>query len=216
MDGGESGDDQSWIWPSQADDLMRPASSYLSFADIGWQRTNGSYGRISGFRRAAEILYEAMIASAAISDLDTIVFPYAACWRHHIELQLKVVSTILRTLLERTAVASNTHDLAKLWQQVKDMLHQQWPDDTADLVHVTRVIGQLSAIDPNGQGFRYDRDVKGNLTLGNLDQVNLPTFHNALRGVSNFLSAVDAHADYDLDLKRDIATYYADEFRQYE
>jgi hypothetical protein len=36
--------------------LNREAHSYYSFAHIGWQRDGGTYGRIAGFRRGAEIL----------------------------------------------------------------------------------------------------------------------------------------------------------------
>lgn len=215
MDDRKLDGDQGWIWPSRADDLTQPSRSYFTFADIGKQRVNGAYGRISGFRRAAEILYESMIALESISDLDTVVFPYATCWRHHIELQLKEVSTSLCDLLERPHATSNTHDLAKLSHEVKNMLQEHWPDDTADLVHVTRIISQLSAMDPNGQGFRYDRDLKGNLTLGALDQIDLPTFHCGLCGVSNFFSAVDSHADHDLDLKREMGAYCANEYGPY-
>lgn len=197
-------------WPNSSHTLRAQPSGYYEFADIGWQRDNGSYGRIAGFRRAAEILYDSIIQSRSIADLDTVIFPYATCWRHHLELQLKDVIVSLRALRDIPGLPANTHNLAALWEELRQMIRAEWPDDAADLRNVTRVIGQFTSMDPTGEGFRYDRDRKGKVTLGMVDRVDLPTFHESMIGLSNYLSGVDMHADNDLEVKRDMETYYAE------
>lgn len=208
-----NGDHDDWVWPSSRHSLTQPARNDRTFADIGWQRSHGEYGRITGNRRSAEILFRSLIESPTNSDLDTVIYPYAANWRHHIELQLKEVLSALQALLGGPQVATSTHNIAKLWSEVKARLQAEWPDDTSELAHVTRIIGQFSSMDPDGQGFRYNRDQKGNFTLSRVDRIDLPTFHEGLRSVSNFLSAVDTKLDNDLEFKREMAAEYVEEYR---
>lgn len=55
-------DDIELVWPAKHHDLQTPPTHYMQFSDIGWQRRMGLYGRIQGFRRAAEILGSTMLA----------------------------------------------------------------------------------------------------------------------------------------------------------
>jgi hypothetical protein len=68
------------VRPAKHHDLLTPADNYWSFSDIGWQRRLGLQGRILGFS-AAEILHNAMLADPSPRDIDTVIFPYAQCWR---------------------------------------------------------------------------------------------------------------------------------------
>jgi len=107
-------DNTNYPWPAKHHDLHAPSDSYWSFSDIGWQRRLGLQGRITGFRRAAEILHAAMLAEQSIRDLDTVIFPYAACWRHCVELQLKTLLAQLRALSDLPVEGRHHHRIDQL------------------------------------------------------------------------------------------------------
>ena len=97
-----------------------------------------------GFRRAAEILHAAMIAERSIRDLDTVIFPYAACWRHHVELQLKSLLAQLRALSDLPAEGRHHHRIDQLWQEARKPMIEHFPSEKADLASVGNVINQLA------------------------------------------------------------------------
>lgn len=200
-------DDPNWLWPDETHDLSVPASSYYAYSDIAWHRGKGMYGRIAGYREAAEVLYRQMIGSQSIAHLDTLIYPFASCWIHHVELHLKALMPDLRRLASRPNEQIHTHNLKGLWTEVRELLEQLWPDDTAAIPHVDRVITQLHAMDPHGQAFLYDRDRKGNPTLASIDQIDLPAFQRALLAVSNFLGGAEAQADNALEMLREAERY---------
>lgn len=204
--------DDAYAWPSKHHDLNAPADSYRGFSDIGWQRKLGLQGRIMGFRRAAEILYAGMRSEQSISDLDTVVFPYAACWRHHVEIQLKSLLAQLRALSDLPAESRHHHRIGQLWQEARKLLIQHFPGGSADLASVGKVISQLAALDPDGQAFRYAAGRDGQDALAVVDQINLVAFHEALLGVANYLDAADTGVGEYLSIKREMDSYYAAEF----
>ena len=201
------------VWPARHHDLHTAADDYWSFSDLGWQRRHGLQGRILGFRRAAEMLYDAMLASQSIRDLDTVIFPYAMCWRHHVELQLKSVLAQLRVLGDLPAQDRHHHGVAQLWQECRKLLIKHFPNESrTDLKSVDRVMRQLADMDPDGQAFRYASRRDGNETLLNVDRINLVTFNEAMLGVANYLDAVDTGVGEYLSIKREMDAYYAAEF----
>lgn len=204
-------DDTSHVWPSKHHNLHTPADSYWSFSDIDWQRRLGLQGRILGFRRAAEIVHTAMLADQSMRDLDTVIFPYAACWRHHVELQLKSLLAQLRALSDLPGGERHHHKIDQLWQEVRSFI-EHFPDEKADLASVGRVISQLAQLDPDGQAFRYAAQRDGRETLPDVDQINLVAFHEAMVGVANYLDAADTGVSEFLSTKREMDSYYAAEF----
>jgi hypothetical protein len=158
-------DADSYPWPAGHHDLRAPTDSYWSFSDIGWQRRLGLHGRITGFRRAAEILHAAMLSQRSIRDLDTVIFPYAACWRHHVELQLKSLLAQLRALYDLPAENRHHHRIDQLWQESEKLMVKHFPGEKADLTSAGRVISQLALLDPDGQAFRYSASRDGSETL---------------------------------------------------
>ncbi|HUZ55901.1 MAG TPA: hypothetical protein VMU94_25660 [Streptosporangiaceae bacterium] len=195
---------KSELWPQPCE--------YWGFSDIGWQSRLGLQGRILGFRRAAEILYASMLSERLIRDLDTVIFPYAACWRHCIELQLKKLLAELRALSDLPVEGRHHHRIDQLWQEARKLIKENFADDTAELAAVTKVIRQLAQMDPDGQAFRYAASRDGSETLPGIDKINLIKFHEAIIAVANYLDAVDTGAGEYLSTKREIDSYYAAEF----
>lgn len=103
-------DDASHVWPTKHHVHRAPADSYWGFSDLGRQRRLGLQSRILGFRRAAEVLQAAMLADQSTRDLDTVIFPYAACWRHHVELQLNSLLAQLQALSDLATASRHPQD----------------------------------------------------------------------------------------------------------
>jgi hypothetical protein len=107
-----------------------------------------------------------MLRSAGPRGLDTVVFPYAACWRHFVELQLKSLLAQLRALLELPTESRRHHMIDALWREVRPLVTKLSPgEDKTDLAQVGRVIAQLAELDRDGQAFRYDKASDGTETL---------------------------------------------------
>lgn len=209
-------DDIEQNWPAEHHDLSAPPTHHSHMSDIGWQRRMGLYGRIQGFRRAAEILYNTMRADQSVRDLDTVVFPYLTCWRHHIELQLKSILAQLRVMCDMPAKAAHHHKIDQLWVETQKIIATEFPDEKDDLVNVGRLIRQLSKIDPDGQEFRYAYRRDGSDTLPDVDRINLLEFHEAMLGVAQYLDAADTAVSETISMKHEIDDYYAAEFDNWE
>ncbi|WP_282777453.1 hypothetical protein [Nocardia sp. CC201C] len=200
------------VWPAKHHNLKAAPTNYSNFSDIGWQRRRGLYGRIYGFRRAAEILHEKLMANRSVRDLDTVVFPYATCWRHHIELQLKSLLAQLRALSDLPPEARHHHKIDQLWADTKKLALEHFPDEKTDIAKVSKVIGQLAQFDPDGQEFRYSHRRDGSETLPGIGRINLETFHEAMLGVANYLDATDTAVSETLSMQQEIDAYYDAEF----
>jgi hypothetical protein len=153
-----------------------------------------------------------MLAQQSIRDLDTVVFPYAACWRHHVELQLKSLLAELRALSDLPLERRHHHRIDHLWQEARKLLVKLSPDEKKTLASVGKTISQLANLDPDGQAFRYAVNRDGKPTLVGVDRINLVAFHEAIVAVANFLDAADTGVGEHLSAKREMESYYAAEF----
>ena len=50
---------------------------------------------------------------------DTVVFPFAMCWRHYVELQLKTLIPAARRLLDKPVVPGGGHNIKQLWSAAR-------------------------------------------------------------------------------------------------
>jgi hypothetical protein len=197
-------------WPCNDDDLFDTSGPWTGHAVLDWQR-NAVSGRMDGYRRAAEVLVEHVLKHRG--DLDYLIFPIANCWRHHVELQLKSLLTALRQFHDEPDGIVRGHDVLKLWREVQPRLASAFPDEPpSDAVNVGRVIQQLHSADPDGQNFRYHRRTDGSLALTGIDRVDVRAWHDALGGVSNFLSGaggiLSEYQEIKDDLERDMRDDY--------
>jgi hypothetical protein len=165
-----------------------------------------------GFRRAAEMLYDGLVSRYSIRDLDTVVFPYAACWRHYLELQLKSVLVQLRLATGRPSSSERHHRVDLLWREAEPLLIQVSPSETADIENVGRLVRELARMDPDGQGFRYAESTRGAPTLTSVGRINLVAFHDAMTAVANFLDGADVMLGEYVSTQQEMDSYYAAEF----
>lgn len=199
-------------WPASSDDLRASGGVDREHAFLGWWP--GDQGRIVGFRRAAEILAESILTGVDYRDMDTVAYPYLACWRHYVELQLKHLIAQCQTFLGKPVQRRGGHKIDQLWSELVPLLAAARPDEEAsDRRVVGRLIEQLSALDPDNQEFRYARRRDGTPTLADVPHLDIANFHQAMLGAANYLEAIDTAIDHDEELKQQALEHEWD-FRQ--
>lgn len=154
-------------------------------------------------------MYERLICET--SQRNFLIYPYAHTWRHCIELQLKATLPIVAELHaeELPEDLKETHNLAKLWSKARPLIEKTFPTTRrADFTTVTKVIGQLTALDPDGQNFRYHVRKDGTPVLSAKESIDLPKFHEALQGVCAFFDGAAMGAHEDLETQREITREY--------
>ncbi len=193
-------------WPRADHTLDGRNADWRSAAyfDAGW---GTAYLRIEGFRRSAELHYRQMMVSP--SERNFLVYPFAANWRHAIELQLKDLLGLLGRLHKATFDDNlkHTHNLAKLWAQALPLIQASPATEArpADLTTVTKLIGQLTTLDPDGQELRYHERTDGKPSLQGHPHIDMPKFHESLQGVAAFLDGITEGIHQALEFERDMA-----------
>ena len=136
-------------WPEDRHDLREPGSDWTSHAMLDWQQGQCT-GRMEGYHRAAQILAADLLKHR--SDLDFVIFPFVACWRHHIELRLKALLIDLERLADRPPRKRGGHNVLQLWEEARPLILKLHPEENRrDPANVTRVLRQLHDLDPDGQ-----------------------------------------------------------------
>jgi hypothetical protein len=90
-------------------------------------------------------------------DLDILLPPIVATWRHYVELRLKLLSLNAAEIEDEIGKIDKTHKLAFLWGKARAMLVRLFPHEAHDeaLSQVDEHIAELSEIDPTSMTFRY-------------------------------------------------------------
>ncbi len=84
------------------------------------------------------------------------------------------------------------------------MLERAFPHEPrADLDNAAALLGQLDALDPTSEGFRYPITAKGKPSLPDVSRLHLRVLHESLEGVANLLSGASNLTLVALDNKRD-------------
>jgi len=198
---------------------------------------SGAYGA------AAAVLMEKMISLASERKYDkasALLPPYLFLRRHHLEMQLK---SILRTVSNNssrwsavtgrneppdlyTAVRTE-HSLLTLWNRVRPIAEtvraneaRKWQLPSSTVTDISKLIAQLHAIDPRGDGVRYTRHNDGSLTMLDISRVDLEHTDRNMLDITEFLWWVRVEVGYividhskyvadDQGLKRDDVTMRA-------
>ncbi|MCP2243524.1 hypothetical protein LX86_002254 [Lentzea aerocolonigenes] len=155
---------------------------------MDWPR-DAWIGYIEGYRKAAGLML-ARVAETG-RDQDYLVYPFLMCWRQHIELQLKNLIIQCTRYKDEEVDFPRTHKLEVLWRKARKLLNEVYPDDTAAIDDVERLLLQLQACDPTSEHFRYPVAKDGSPTLGALPRVHMRLFQEAMEGVATYLDATD-------------------------
>lgn len=182
-------------WPTRFDTLQPVPGARGLVAPIQTE-WSGEHARIDGFRAAAQIIGQRLIAGNRTDE--TLLYPFASLWRHHLELQLKVLLPDLEQLLglHPSQPSVYEHSLTKLWAAVDEKIAQVFPEDDAARRNVGRVLKQLAMLDPDGQHFRYARRRNGTRTLPDFKGIDAASFQRVLTNASSYLDATATGAGY--------------------
>lgn len=116
-------------WPRVGHTLNGRGADWrtAAYLDAGW---GTAYARIEGFRSSAELNFAEMTTSPA--DRNFLVYPFAANWRHAIELQLKDLLGLLARLHSFSLAddVKYTHNLAKLWSIALPFIEKTFDTET--------------------------------------------------------------------------------------
>lgn len=188
-------------YPSKLTRFLSPDIDPRFYANLDFVREMSDEARVYGFRRGAELLYSAIRDAPGHDAQDLAFFPFAAIWRHQLELELKAALKEARELWGLPEPIPSTHDLMTLWGELRRLIEMKANEETRPgRHHVAEALKQLSKMDPDGQSFRYAKDTAGQPTLAEVDQVDLASFHRAAIEVSNYLEALRALIDHDLEV----------------
>ena len=175
-------------WPDLEDNLISVGEHTVRpvFLATG---PGGSYHRIEGYRRAAELLYAQATALPHLAH--QLIYPLGNCWRHHIELQIKLLLEEVRRVEGMPAPEDRDrgHSTLRLWRRLSPMLDSAIGGPDPDSPNVLRLLGQLDELDSTGEDFRYAEANKTRPILAGLNTLDLDRFHEGVAGVSSFLDA---------------------------
>jgi hypothetical protein len=193
--------DVPFAWPTDRRSVRTEGPDWRQTACLDWS-SGEPYMRILGFRQAADIL--AGHVRDTKSDQDALIFPFLYMWRQHIELALKQLIVDADQLLDHDEPIPTGHNLASLWGRCRRCLEAIDPPSSAkELNNVEHVIGELHAMDPRGDAFRYARSRAGDATLEGIARLSFADIAAALEPVANFLSGAGDLVSEELSNKRD-------------
>src|ERR1035438_7408976 len=134
--------------------------------------------------RAADALVKIAVEDRSV--LDVYVSPLIFLYRHAVELFLKDLLWQSHYLAcERKGFIKDkcfrTHDLWKLWQQLKGncqrVLGADFPLVPDDVELLEELFAQIQKHDPGSDAFRFPFDAKGNISHASLSHVNVRSLY---------------------------------------
>lgn len=185
-------------WPTASETLLGSGDDWQAIACLDWARGDAIV-RALGFQRAAEVIFETI---AAGRDQDLLVYPFAFCWRHHLELELKTLIRAASHLLDEplsdaTKEELKRHRLGPLWGICRPLVERIDPSGAADFDTAGRQLDELHRVDPAGEAFRYATRNTGEPWLSAVKdgQIAVDRFHRVCEGLSNLLSGCAGQID---------------------
>lgn len=204
------------LWPIPGLNILAGGNNrrYQAYVDRQLSPDLREYGYISGFRLAAELMFKHIEEMGR--DQDRLLFPFGMCWRHHMELQLKSLLMELQRFQREPVKVPSTHDLVKLWKNVRARLEASLPNDTDDLDAVEDLLKQLHDTDKTNQEFRYPTKNDNSLSLGKVPMVDLAAFHDSMLRLSAFFVGANTAVYERGQTRAEIDQEMRDEFGGYQ
>lgn len=193
------------MWPDVPRVCFGPGDLPFLDANVGWvqSRPHEMHGYVEGYRQAATALYD-----CAATSPDYLVFPLAFLWRQHLELALKDIIAVGRTLAGETWHFPRGHRLLDLWNTARPYIEKCGDPNAPVLANVEASLREFEHVDPWADGFRYplNRDQTARSMPNVPDIVSLQALNEAMQALANFFSGVNstlgAHLEYKLEAER--------------
>ncbi|MEU1507473.1 hypothetical protein [Kitasatospora sp. NPDC005748] len=192
-------------WPHAEADLLHEEPDWQAVACLDFPRDRW-LGYLRGYAKAAEIIVDEVMSTGR--GQDTLIYPFAMCWRHYVELHLKTLIELASVYLDEPHELLRSHSIEVLWRRARPLLERSFPgDDQAELDNTERVLFQLHGMDPSSEGFRYPVRNSGDATLDGVTRIHIRHFHNVMVGIAGLLDAADTGIREMTDRKHEMAGY---------
>jgi len=162
---------------------------------LDWSGVQDSSFIAEGFRDSARLILVHYEEDARHPD--RFFFSVAYLYRHSVEIMLKEIIVDGRNLNNEPLRkedkdgkdVTDFHNLHKLWNEALRLLEIIYAGaDKAPLDEAWAILKELHDADPNGVGFRYKKNMKGEVNLENIPRVfSLTTFVSQLETLYDFL-----------------------------
>jgi hypothetical protein len=146
-----------------------------------------------GFDVAVEGIMEATERGSA--EWDFLGLPVVYLCRHRIELRLKVLHAALQQAAGGSAAEPFGHDLAKLWNNLRPLIEQQYPAAATyeSLDASEALVMELHVFDPRSTAVRYARNEHGKPTLDKTISFDPHHFVSKIGLLCSFLDGMISH-----------------------
>ncbi len=143
----------------------------------------------AGYKDAADALVGVLAERKA--SLDSVVYPLVFLYRQGLELELKLILPLARSLAGKEAVADHKHGLMPVWSELRRHLEQLDPrEDDKELPAIEDFIRQLDTVDPGSFAFRYPTTKKGEVSLPELRYINIRHLSEIMDSVFMLLGGI--------------------------
>jgi len=166
-----------------------------------------------GYREGATLLVNHVLETYC--DQDTLVFPIADLYRHHVELLLKRLILLSAVVLRRELSGDETKHLKKhrldlLWSDVKQALPVSYKRANlvvpakAEVEGVDSYIRQLTERDATSETFRYPTSNGGEATLDGLTHINIRSLALKMERLCDWLTGIEDTLQQFLDFEAEM------------
>lgn len=201
-------------WPFERDKKYLPDHNSSTWCALNW--LSGINIDDSFFAQAFKDAGDKIIVFLSATNderqhPDKYFMPITFLYRHSLELKLKEMIRIgLKLKYEDEDSILKDHSLHCLWNFVKALLCEYWPDSPREeLSGVESVIMAFHKVDPTGQNLRYSRDTKNNkTTLSFPDSVELLDLKQIVTSVFEFLDGCQMGLHYELEMRQEYGREY--------
>jgi hypothetical protein len=181
--------DKEYPLPKPSDTFLKPTGKktlYTQSISGNWAVYTDSY------RLAADRLVDGI---EGFPYEDALICPVVFLYRHFVELTLKRIARDIKRLCGNAIPkkADTKHQLFDLWSYIRSNLKHANCDcelDRTTINTITRLIAELSDIDPDSMRFRYSHDKEGN-EMPMPVSLDVQNLKDVMYGLRNALETLD-------------------------
>lgn len=171
-------------WPQRGDSFLALGANPRTEAQLGAD-PDWIIAYALSFKRSADIVVS-QVEVGSVSP-GAVNYPVVFLYRHYLELMLKGLIRVGRTLSHERAGFPKTHQLGKLWAEFRPLIEDLYPaGDKSDTDTVEQCVLEMDAIDGAGAS-RYGEDKDGQPTLPEELNISLANLRDVMNRVSGFL-----------------------------
>jgi hypothetical protein len=169
-------------WPKDGDQLFKLVR-WPDGAPVVTDPAERRYRLPKGYKRAGDLLIQH--AADGILDGRFLIYTVLYCYRHSIELFLKVL------LWDFGSGNVNSHNLEKLWDAFMVIVEDRHDTESVGLSAAEKLVKEMHAADIRADGFRFPADTKDQPFAFGDNSIDLDNLRRVMSGLVNFFECVD-------------------------